>query len=117
MVGTRWEGRVMRAKYLQTGKKSQPEEISEILGQVIESVAVGVDVRQAELIARWSDIVSADWALGTPVGVRDEVLLVEVKDGTIASVLRYQLDPLIRAISDEFGSGLVRSVRVTIARR
>jgi len=107
----------MRAKYLKTGHKKQPEEISEILGQVIESVAVGVDVRQAELIARWSDLVPADWALGTPVGVRDEVLLVEVTDGTTASVLRYQVDPLMRAISDEFGSGLVRSVRVTIARR
>ncbi|MEN8237759.1 MAG: DUF721 domain-containing protein [Actinomycetota bacterium] len=107
----------MRAKYLKTGDKSQPKEISEILGRVIESAAVGIDVRQAELIDRWPDIVPPDWALGTPVGVRDEVLLVEVPDGTTASVLRYQIDPLMRAISDEFGSDLVRSVRVTISRR
>ena len=117
MVGTRWEGRVMRAKYLQTGQKRQPKEISEILGRVIESAAVGVDVRQADLVNRWPDIVPPDWAVATPVGVRDEVLLVHVKDGATASVLRYQMDPLIRAISHEFGAGLVRSVRVTISRR
>ena len=117
MVGTRQEDRVMRAKYFKTGKKSQPEDISEILGKVIESVAVGIDVRQADLIDRWGDFVPPDWALGTPVGVREEVLLVEVKDGATASVLRYQIDPLLRAISDEFGPDLVRSVRVTIARR
>ena len=107
----------MRAKYLQTGKKNQPKEISEILGQVIESAAVGVDVRQAEMIDRWGDFVPPDWTHGTPVGVRDGVLLVEVGDGATASVLRYQMDVLMRAISDEFGPDLVRSVRVTIQRR
>jgi hypothetical protein len=107
----------MRAKYLRTGGKSEPKEISEILGQVIESAAVGVDVRQADLIGRWVDIVPPDWVLGTPVGVRDEVLLVHVQDGATASVLRYQVDPLMRAISDEFGSDLIRSVRVKISRR
>lgn len=107
----------MRAKYLKTGKKGQPKEISEILGRVIESAAVGVDVRQAEMVGAWATIVPADWVLGTPVGVRDGVLLVEVPDGTTASVLRYQIDPLLRAIADEFGTGLVRSVRVTVPRR
>lgn len=117
MVGTRWEDRVMRAKYLRTDRKSQPKEISEILGQVIESAAVGVDVRQAELIQSWADFVPPDWALGVPVGVREQVLLVEVKDGAIAAVLRYQVDSLMRAIVDEFGTGLVGSVRVKIQRR
>ena len=117
MVCTRWEGRLMKAKYLQTGKKRQPEEISDILGQVIESAAVGVDVRQADLISMWKTLVPPDWALGSPVGVRDKVLLVEAPDGATASVLRYQVDPLMRAISDEFGSDLVCSVRVRIPRR
>jgi hypothetical protein len=107
----------MGAKYLKTGHKSEPQEISEILGKVIEAAAVGIDVRQAELIDRWVDLVPPDWALAAPVGVRDKVLLVEVQDGATASVLRYQVDPLLRAITDEFGSGLVRSVRVTVSRR
>jgi hypothetical protein len=106
----------MKAKYLKTGNTNQPKEISAILGRVIEKAAVGVDVRQADLIRAWADLVPPDWALATPVGVRDEVLLVEVRDGTTASVLRYQVDVLMRAISDEFGAGLVRSVRVKISR-
>ena len=108
----------MRAKYLHnTDDTRGPEEISEILGQVIETAAAGLDVRQADLIDRWAEIVPQDWTTGTPVGVRDETLLVEVRDGAAASILRYQVDPLMRAISDEFGSGLVCSVRVAIARK
>ncbi len=106
-----------RAKYLNTNPRRQPTEISVILGRVIEGAAVGVDVRQTEMVDRWCDFVPTDWTLGNPVGVRDGVLLVEVLDGTTASVLRYQVDPLMRAIADEFGSGLVRSVRVKIKRR
>ena len=107
----------MRAKYLQTGNKRQPKEISEILGRVIESAAVGVDVRQAELIQGWEDIVPPDWALATPVGVRNEVLLVEVGDGATAALLRYQREPLMGAIAEAFGPGLIRSVRITVSRR
>ena len=106
-----------RAKYLNTSPKRQPTEISEILGIVIESAVVGIDVRQTEMIDRWCDVVPGDWTMGDPVGVRDGVLLVEVLDGTTASVLRYQVDPLMRAITDEFGSDLIRSVRVKIQRR
>ena len=69
------------------------------------------------MVGQWEGFVPADWALGVPVGVRDGVLLVEVADGTTASVLRFQVTPLLEAISDEFGADLVRSVRVKIARR
>ena len=117
MVGARREGSVMRAKYLKTNGENQPREINEILGRVIESAAVGVDVRQAEMVERWRDFVPADWTLGEPVGVRDGVLLVEVPDGTTASILRYQITPLMAAISHEFGADLIRSVRVKIPRR
>ncbi len=107
----------MRAKYFQRDNKKQPEEISEVIGRVIEGAAAGVDVRQADMVAKWDQFVPADWARAKPVGVREEVLLVEAADGSAAAVLRYQTDMLLRAIVDEFGSGLVRSVRVTIARR
>lgn len=107
----------MRARYLQTNKRRQPQEISDILGEVIESAAAGVDVRQADLVTRWKKIVPPDWTLGDPVGVRDAVLLVEVPDGSTASILRYQVEPLMAAITDEFSADLVSSVRVKIRRR
>ncbi len=107
----------MRAKYLNTNPQRKPEEISDVLGKVIEGAAVGVDVRQADLVTRWESFVPGDWRFGTPIGVRDEVLLVEAPDGSVASLLRYQTALLLSVISDEFGEGLVRSVRIRIARK
>ncbi|GMQ98693.1 MAG: hypothetical protein BMS9Abin17_1217 [Acidimicrobiia bacterium] len=107
----------MRAKYLNTNPKSEPREISDVLGKVIEGAAVGIDVRHADLVARWGAFAPGDWSGGTPIGVRDEVLLVEVPDGSVASLLRYQTTQLLAAISEEFGEGLVRAVRIRISRK
>ncbi|MCL1599238.1 MAG: DUF721 domain-containing protein [Actinomycetia bacterium] len=105
----------MRAKYLTTGNRRQLTDISEVLGKVIEGAAVGVDVRQAEMIAAWTSFVPGDWREGEPIGVRDGVLLVAVPDGTIGSLLRYQFDALLVAISREYGDDLVQSIRLQVA--
>ncbi len=117
MVRERWEGCMKRAKYLNTNPTKQPQEISDVLGRVIEGAAVGVDVRQSDMVARWATFAPGDWPIGTPIGVRDCTLLVEVADGSSASRLRYQTAQLLTAISEEFGDGLVRSVRVKISRK
>ncbi len=106
----------MRAKYISTGGRREPEEISEILGKVIESAAVGVDVRQAMLVRDWGSFVPGDWGSARPVGVRDGVLLVAVPDGSVGSLLRYQTDALLTAIDDQYGEGLITSVRLQIER-
>jgi Dna[CI] antecedent, DciA len=107
---------MMRAKYLTTNNKKQPTEISEVLGKVIENAAVGVDVRQAEMIDEWAAFVPGDWAAGRPVGVREGVLLVVVPDGSTGSLLRYQTESLLTSISGRYGDGLVTTVRVQIER-
>jgi len=117
LVGQRWEGRMMRAKYLNTKNTNEPLEISEVLGKVIENAAVGVDIRHADMIGRWESFVPPDWCSGTPVGIRNRILLVEVSDGTTASLLRYQMVSLIGAITKEYGEDLVRSVRIKIRHR
>ncbi len=107
----------MRAKYLGYEKRREPTEISDVLGSVIERASVNIDVRQGELIGRWKDVVSADWAEATtPIGIRDNALLVEVENGTAASLLRYQIPSLIKAISEEFGGDLVTSVKLRVSR-
>ena len=50
-----------RAKYLSYRERREPEEISEVLGSVIESASVNIDVRQGELIDRWRQVVPGDW--------------------------------------------------------
>ena len=117
MVGRRWEGARMRAKYLGPGEPKQPKEISELLGSIIEKAAVGIDVRQADLIGDWETFAPPDWVtFGTPVGVRDLSLLVEVSDGSAATLLKYQISDLLVAIEERFGGGLVTGVRVKVAR-
>jgi hypothetical protein len=105
-----------RAKYLSHDDRSDPQEISDLLGRVIEQASVPVDIRQGELVAAWADVAPGEWTLGTPVGVRDGTLLVTVPDGATASLLRYQIEPLLAAVEQHYGPGLVASVKVRVAR-
>jgi hypothetical protein len=117
LVGKGWERGLTKAKYLSYGNRRQPEEISEVLGAVIERVSVNIDVRQGDLIARWADVAPGDWVkVANPIGIRDHTLLVEVADGTGGSLLKYQIQALIDAISTEYGDDLVTSIRLKVAR-
>ncbi len=105
----------MRAKYLGSGNRRQPKEISQLLGSIIEKAAVGIDVRHGQLVNDWQAFAPPDWVtFGIPVGVRDGALLVEVPDGSAASLLKYQTGELKSAIDDRFGDDLVRSVKVRV---
>jgi len=105
----------VRAKYLGSDEGHQPTGISELLGAIIEKVAVGVDVRHGELVNDWHLFAPPDWVrFATPVGVRDGVLLVEVPDGSAASLLKYQSRDLRDAIEVRFGDDLVHSVKVRV---
>ncbi len=106
----------MRAKYLRYGRRSEPTEISEVLGRLIEQASVSIDVRQGTLIERWAEVVPGDWAeVATPIGIRDQTLLVEVENGTAASLLKYQIQRLIDAVSEVFGDDLVTAVKLKVA--
>lgn len=106
-----------RAKYLSYGNKREPKEISDVLGSVIERASVNIDVRQGELVRRWDEVAPGDWMdVARPVGIREQTLLVEVGSGTAGSLLKYQTQQLIDAISKEFGDDLVTSVRLQIPR-
>jgi predicted nucleic acid-binding Zn ribbon protein len=108
---------VTRAKYLKYGRRSEPKEISDVLGAIIERASGSIDVRQGELIERWDDVVPGDWAdVATPIGIKEQSLLVEVENGSAASLLKYQTQQLIGAITEEFGDDLVTSVRLRISR-
>ena len=87
----------MRAKYLRYGNRREPKEISDVLGSVIERASVNIDVRQGALVERWKEVVPGDWIdVATPIGIRDQTLLVEVDNGTAGSLLKYQTQPLMQ---------------------
>lgn len=106
-----------RAKYLSYGKTNEPTEISEVLGRLIERASVRIDVRQGDLVERWSEIAPGDWAeVATPVGIRDHTLLVEVPSGVAGSLLKYQTQQLLSAIEHDFGTDLVIAIRLRVKR-
>jgi len=107
----------MRAKYFGAKEPRHPKEISELLGTIIEKAAVGIDVRHGALVGEWEAFAPGDWVtFGRPVGVRETTLLVEVSDGSAASLLKYQVTDLRRAIDERFGADLVTAVKVRVSR-
>jgi len=107
----------VRAKYLSYGNRREPTEISDVLGALIERASVQIDIRQGELIERWKAIAPGDWSdAARPIGIKDHTLLVEVANGTVGSLLKYQKSQLIDAISDVFGEDLVADVRLRVSR-
>jgi hypothetical protein len=120
MVGEGWKGVRVRAKYYRRdgSKRKQPTEISDVLGSIIEKASVGIDVRHGLLVADWELFAPDDWVtFGRPVGVRDQALLVEVSNGSAATLLRYQTADLVSAIDERFGTGIVKAVKVRIEGR
>lgn len=118
MVGPRREGVRVRAKYYGEKEPKQPAEISEVLGSIIEKATVGIDVRHGQLVADWDSFAPADWvAFGKPIGVRDQTLLVEVSDGSAATILRYQKADLLSVIEARYGAGIVTAARVRVGGR
>jgi predicted nucleic acid-binding Zn ribbon protein len=108
----------MRAKYLGQKQPKEPTEISELLGSIIEKAAVGIDVRHGQLVTDWDAFAPKDWVtFGRPVGVRDLTLLVEVEDGSAATLLKYQMGDLLGVIRERFGHDLVTAVRVKVSHR
>ena len=106
----------MKAKYYHPGEPDRElEEITELLGSIISRVGTGASVDAGTLVAEWKDIVPERWRdRARPVGVRGRVLLVEVRSGTDATVLRHDAADLLRRISGRFGGGLVDDVRVRV---
>lgn len=115
MVGPRWKGVRMRAKYYSEKEPNQPTEISEVLGSIIEKATVGIDVRHGQIVTDWESFAPPDWVtFGRPIGVRDYTLLVEVSDGSAATLLRYQLGDLMTIIDERFGPAMVTHVRIRV---
>jgi predicted nucleic acid-binding Zn ribbon protein len=71
----------------------------------------------ADVVERWSEVAGEPWASRSrPVGLEGTVLLVEVADGTTATLLRYQTGPLLERLADRVGGPLVSGVRIRVAR-
>ena len=105
-----------RANYYREGpERKDPKVIDDLLGAIVEKAGATRDLGISDLVDSWDEIVSERWrGRSRPIGVREQTLLIEVPDGSAASLLRYDSADLLRRISDRFGPDLVRAVRFRV---
>lgn len=70
------------------------------------------------LVEDWPALAGEPWASRSrPAGLHHGELVVEVADGTSASLLRYEIDRLIEHLAEALGARLVDSVRLRLQTR
>jgi len=98
-------------------KKKELEPVSNLLDAVLARVGVGRAPDLARLVNDWPELAGHPWDDGTrPTRLSDGDLVVEVPNGAVASLLRYQIPGLIERLQEALGSGVVTSVSLRVAR-
>ncbi|MCJ7725228.1 MAG: DUF721 domain-containing protein, partial [Acidimicrobiia bacterium] len=69
------------------------------------------------LIEEWADLAGEPWGTRSqPAGLSHGVLVVEVDDGSIATLLTYQQNTLVERLTERLGAPLVTSIKIRVAR-
>jgi len=94
---------------------SDLQRIGDDLAAVLRRLGLpAVDATQ-RLIDDWPELAGEPWASRSrPAGLQGGELVVEVADGTSASLLRYQAGDLLRRLEEGLGARLVDAVRIRV---
>lgn len=96
---------------------TDPQSIDELLDELLQALGVARPVDVAQLVEKWAELAGEPWGdRSRPVLLKDGELLVEVTDGTAATLLKYRQSDLVERLGDKLGRGLVNTVRVRISR-
>lgn len=69
------------------------------------------------LVEAWEELAGEPWgSRSRPVGLNEGELLVEVDDGSIATLLKYQQKALLERLERRFGTPVATSVRIRVSR-
>lgn len=94
-----------------------PQPIDELLDELLETLGVARPLDVAELVDNWEGLAGEPWGeRSRPVLLKDGELVVEVDDGTAATLLKYREADLIERLGDKLGRGLVMTIRIRIGR-
>lgn len=97
---------------------SDLEHIGTGLEDVLQRLGVPEAVDVSRLVEEWDLVVGEPWASRSrPTGFAVGELVVDVPDGAVATLLRYQTAALIERLERRFGAGLVERVRVRVCGR
>jgi predicted nucleic acid-binding Zn ribbon protein len=96
---------------------TDPRRIDELLDDLLQALGVARPVDVAQLVENWAELAGEPWGeRSRPVLLKDGELVVEVEDGTAATLLKYRQADLIERLGERLGRGLVSTIRVRMAR-
>jgi len=94
------------------------EPVGEHLEDLLRRLGMPAMPDLSRLVDEWEELTPEPWSsAATPVGLDRGVLVVEVIDGTHASLLSYQIGGLIDHLATTLGAGVVTGVKIRLQRR
>jgi len=94
---------------------SDLERIGDNLDAVLRRLGLPAADALQRLVDDWADLAGEPWASRSrPAGLHRGELVVEVADGTSASLLRYQCGQLLERLEEGLGARLVDTVRLRL---
>jgi hypothetical protein len=94
---------------------SDLERIGDDLAAVLRRLGLPALDALQRLVEEWGKLAGEPWASRSrPAGLQHGELMVEVADGTSASLLRYQVGELLQRLEDGLGARLVDSVHIRL---
>lgn len=99
-------------------RATEPAAVGDVIDTVLSRIGGGRRPPLLEIRERWNDIVGGSWqASSRPVKVTGDTVVVEVRDGATASVLRFELDHVERRLAELAPTSGVTKVRLRVASR
>jgi hypothetical protein len=97
---------------------AKPEALESVLSRLLHSMGLPSPDLLPRLRETWDVVAGPPWAgKSSPTFIRRGELVVECNSPQLVSVLRYASGELLRRLDDEFGSGIIDTIRVTAPRR
>ena len=94
------------------------EKVGGFLEQALRRFGMPDPVDLNRLVDEWEELAGEPWGTRSrPAGLNDGELIVEVDDGSVATLLTYQKRSLVERLTERLGVPLVTSVKVRVTRR
>ena len=99
-------------------RKRDLEPMASVLDGVLAKIGVGRAPDVLRLMAEWDVLAGGRWVgVSRPVVLKSGRLIVEVRDGAVASLLKYQVQDLLGRLQSELGAGVIDSVHLRLPGR
>lgn len=104
--------------YLHDKNKRELTNVADVLDGLIARIAGSSAGLLINLKSSWNDVAGPSWAgRSAPVRIDHDTLIIEVADGSVASLLRYEATSLLNDLEAAFGALPFVKIRLRVQRR